>query len=643
MHPGICLVIDPDAQRAETTARRMLHALQANAPTLCNTARGLGWAAAALIPPGKEPTAGGQIYADGNDVLIWSGDIFLPEAWRCSLHHNSDQKHISISMLQMLRRYGIEVLSELDGAFCGAWYNHTEKMWRIFNDRLGLIPVFYEKMGDRLLIGPKAHAVWRAGGGPLRIDAMAVSDLLRTENSTDDHTLIESVKWLEPARQLTWDGSTIQTHAYWDFDFHECEPRSLTDQADYFIELFKSSLEPYLQAHRPPMLGISGGMDSRTILAVAHELGLTPDCFTAGFSFSEDVRFGKQLAKAAGPRHDWLDIEPQLSFKKLAPLILETDGLHNIAHLVPTAAIRDYLTDHRGAVLLEGYMLGILGGVYLPADNDLPGDGRRPHQCHWAQARLHAGPFEQVNELLQPELSKTSLQRWQKRIDERYRWAPADDPRKKAEYAIISGRSGRIDVLGTALLRKDALVRNPGCDHRLLQWYMSTDPATWRGKQGFLDIIRRRYPRIARVSRTSSCGMPISDSAIRREYCWQREKLHRWWTGKRHPWTRSLGTGGPGLRARLYEQWQAAGVFELLREPSAQINEWVRPTVIQKLIDRANRRPCLSMPLMGLLTAEWMIRLLKEKSRLPDAPSITGLQFTDIYQNSSDNIPLLSK
>src|SRR5690606_26561851 len=115
-----------------------------------------------------------------------------------------------------------------------------------------------------------------------------------------------------------------------------------------------------------------------------------------------------------------------------------------------------------------------------------------------------------VNTLLEPELARESYARWAQRINEIHRDAPADDPLSRAEYTLVSSRRGRVDVLGTCLLRDDVLVRNPAADRVMMDWHQSTAPALRRGRRIYLAALARRMPRYARVPRADDChGLPI--------------------------------------------------------------------------------------------------------------------------------------
>jgi hypothetical protein len=135
-----------------------------------------------------------------------------------------------------------------------------------------------------------------------------------------------------------------------------------------------------------------------------------------------------------------------------------------------------------------------------------------------------------------------------------------------------------------------------------------------RGKRIFMQVIRRHFPRLARMPRTASSGLPIAEDRWLRQYWWQREKLHRWWISWRHPWARNWGTGGRAIRAWTFDTWRRRGGLDVLISPDARVLNWVEREALLELWDRATREPLQAGPLLNLATIEIMVRSLE---RLP--------------------------
>lgn len=630
--PGIALACDLDVQRARSSVACVLNTLGGADRSVCGV--GPDWAAAAIAPPGSEPTAGGQFCTNGQHALVWAGEIFLPDHWQISQLFSTDREAAGAGLLDQLRRHGAGILGDVDGAFCGAWFDPTRRTWTVFTDRLGLIPLFYWSDDERLIVSPRASTTWLASGRPLEIDEDGVAGLLRCGNSVDENTLIRDVHWLRGGHLLEWRPGTTHSTCYWDFHFDDRADQSAEESIEDHIGVLEHVMDRLSRPDGDLRLGISGGIDSRLMLAMCAELKRVPSCFTVGWVFADDVRFGRKLARAAGARHDWIPLEAERLIGRIEQAILDTDGLHSARHLGPVSTLHDYLDRVRGSVVLEGYMQGVLGGAYVPADDDVA-ENTPPHACNWARQRLHAGGDpELIDRLLAPGLSERSWSRWQARINEAWQQAPTRDPLARAEYAVLRSRSGRIDALGTALLQTSVLVRSPACHLAMLDWHARTPPRLRRGKRLMIEILTRRFPHLARVPRSGAGGLPLSGERWRREVCWQRERLQRGWTHLRHQWTKRWGTGGPALTAWTFDTWRRkGGLRDLLMPRSAHVQNWVRRDVLRTLWRSVKKDPRSAGPLLTLATIETMIRWLESVPRegiVHDLPGPHAIDLTSL-------------
>jgi len=620
-------VFDARPDEACRAVQRMLAAVGLPADRQAAAARGRDWALAVVAPAAAGPTCGAGLAAEAGHLLAWTGDLLLPEDWTEHPRDGSDPGRLGSALLRRLARQGIEALIDIDGSFCGAWYDPRADRWQIFNDKLGLIPVFWTSHRGRDVAGPSPDLVRLAAGAPVTLWDQGLADLLRTGNMVDDRTLIRGVRWLIGGHALVRTPQGLEAGRYWEFRHRPVPDTDVEALLESAGEVLERCIRRQADCRWPLWLGLSGGMDSRCILAAAHAVGRVPACFTTGMAVSEDVRYAPHVARAAGAVHYWVPFEPPAAIEPLMNLIRRTAGLHSARHLTAAAMIPAWLEAQRPCVLLEGYLMGALAGVHLPDPAEiLP--GRPPHQWPWAGNRLHAGGrVEAVDELLRPDLARTSLQRWAERIDRRFRQAPAEDSVRKAEFVVVAGRSGRNDVIGTWMLTPHAVVRCPGSDRAMLDWYAAAPPDLLRGKRFHMELIRRRYPRFAHAQRASYNGLPLTTGAWRRNWCWQKEKLFRAWARWRYPWTRQLGLGTPGMMALTLQAWKASGALDVLLEPDARVLECVRPERLNRLWREADGDKDALTLLMGVATAEIALRHFENTRAGPGPEELPPIRF----------------
>ena len=588
------------------------------------------WALAVVGPPATEATCGAAVVADHDDVLAFAGEAFLPSRWS-PVGDDPHPRAVASVMLEQLRLCGPASLADVDGCFCGAWFDSVKHRWMLFNDRWGLVPLFWCSTGERLVAAPRGAIVLAGSGLPCQADPDGVADLIRTQNMLDDHTLFAGVHWLEPTAVLEHGSGTPRVRPYWRFAQQPAE-RPYEATLEELAAAERQTLARLSHCDGELMRGISGGLDARLFLALCDELNRPPTCYTAGRALSEDVRFGRMIAKAAGAEHQSLPLD-EGCLDWLGELVEATDGLHSAGHLLFSTPIVPHLAGTRGAVLLEGYLHGVLGGSDVPFDEDA-GSALPPHSHRWAREFLHSGgDVPEINGLLVPELATDSIDRWSARIDGAWAAASLDSPLDRAEHVIINGRSGRNDVLAPAMLGRDCLVRQPACHSAMLTWYASTPAAVRRARRPYIDLLAIEFPRLARLPRADGCGaLPLAGGTLWRNWCWQRDKLVRWMQRRRDPVVARFGVGSTAVRCWAAHRLAERGAFEMLREPAARIRDCVRPEALARLM-AAPENPSAAVTLMSLFTVEWALRAAEHAARRTPA-AFQDIEFVHLTPES---------
>ena len=106
---------------------------------------------------------------------------------------------------------------------------------------------------------------------------------------------------------------------------------------------------------------LTGGMDSRVILACLLKAGIKPNCLTFGNQKAKDVYFAKQLAKAFNlsfhnvvsypPNKDWY-------YRWVIETIKRDNGNSHLHRAHRTAAIAEHAERYAPQVLFTGHMGG---------------------------------------------------------------------------------------------------------------------------------------------------------------------------------------------------------------------------------------------------------------------------------------------
>jgi hypothetical protein len=182
----------------------------------------------------------------------------------------------------------------LQGQFCVLVYKNNRLY--IWNDLFGVYHVFTNE--DRSLISSSFLAVVRQQKSR-QIDLQAMYEYVLEGASYNDGSYIKGVKLLDAFRihELSTDSPVLVKQ-------HSLE-KNQTDNFEERIELTVDSLITYFKALKSGFgsnvcSALSGGYDSRLILALLIEVGMDPYLYVYGGRQSADVRIASAIAAAEG-------------------------------------------------------------------------------------------------------------------------------------------------------------------------------------------------------------------------------------------------------------------------------------------------------------------------------------------------------
>lgn len=152
------------------------------------------------------------------------------------------------------------------------------------------------------------------------------------------------------------------------FDFDSDKLYSLSQQkpvnnadrlSDIFLHIVERNIQDYKDSEKS--LTLTGGMDSRIILACLLKLGVKPICLTYGNPEAKDIVYARNLAKAFGlQHHNVASVKPDKDwyYKWVVETIKRDNGNSHLHRAHRTAAIAEHVAKYNTKVLFTGHMGG---------------------------------------------------------------------------------------------------------------------------------------------------------------------------------------------------------------------------------------------------------------------------------------------
>ena len=300
---------------AETQLRRMtetlLHERFYVHGALTEESDGLyvGWTARESSADAAMPLCNEQ----GSVSLVFSGEEFPAPETRSELKQKGHSVQAGpLTHLVHLYEDDPLFLQKLNGRFQGILVDRTRRTVSLFNDRYGLQRVYYYQSQDAFYFAAEAKAILAVCPELRRINNKSLGEFISCGCVMENRTLFEGLQILAPASMWLFRGAQLESHGVY-FEPSEWEAEQAIDPEDYYQrmeQIFSRHLPRYFESGEPMGMSLTGGLDTRMIMAWHKAApGLLP-CYSFGGPYRDcqDVLLARKIAKMCGQTHEVIPI-----------------------------------------------------------------------------------------------------------------------------------------------------------------------------------------------------------------------------------------------------------------------------------------------------------------------------------------------
>jgi asparagine synthase (glutamine-hydrolysing) len=286
--------------------------------------------------------AGHQPISNESDTswIVFNGEIYNHMSVREKLEsagHVYRTRSDTETILHAYEQWGDASVEHLRGMFAFAIWDGSRRRLLLARDRLGVKPLYWARLGERLLFGSEIKAILESGLIRPEANEEAVPELLGTRYLSGTETLFKGIHRLLPGHTLTFERGRIAIRRYWDIPAgrrnDETGRLPETVLVQRFRELLEEAVRIRLMADVPLGMFLSGGLDSSAIAALMATMIDRPlQTFSVAFkqrAFSE-LDYARQVARAIKADAHEIVIDDQDFFGALPQLIWHED--EPIAH-----------------------------------------------------------------------------------------------------------------------------------------------------------------------------------------------------------------------------------------------------------------------------------------------------------------------
>jgi len=260
------------------------------------------------LAAGEQP-----VYNEDRSILVvFNGEIFNYQELRRDLiargHRFSTNTDTEV-IVHSYEEFGIACVERFRGMFAFALYDTKQGTLFIARDRLGIKPLYYSMVGNRLVFASEVKPVLLARGGLASPEPAAIDFFTAVGYVPGEDTMFQGVKKLLPGHVLHWKPgqATPRIDRYWDVPDGPARKLSLDEASEEFQALLRESVRLRLISDVPLGAFLSGGVDSSVIVAQMRELTTSPvKTFSIGYGDSpehNELPHARAVAEHLGTDH----------------------------------------------------------------------------------------------------------------------------------------------------------------------------------------------------------------------------------------------------------------------------------------------------------------------------------------------------
>lgn len=314
------------------------------------------------------------VSADGRYHLFLAGEVF--DAGRLPLSVDAPASRTLAFrrwLLAALLEQGVEAAAELDGEHWLALWDAGERRLTLANDRFGALPLYWGRTKEGIALASGVRGVLAAPGMAAEPDLQALREAVSFGGyRLGDRTNVAGVRMLPGAALARIEAGQLRLRRSFSWSaLAEVAERPQAEWIETAETLWQRAVARRLAGAERPGQTLSGGLDSRAILAAAAPRAPRWTALTFGVPGCDDMRYAERAAAVAAlGKVEWIFAPLYAAgwLGRRTGFLQETDGLiqlGDLQHLESLPLQRERLDLH-----LSGYIGDAVAG---PTFNDLAG------------------------------------------------------------------------------------------------------------------------------------------------------------------------------------------------------------------------------------------------------------------------------
>ena len=244
----------------------------------------------------------------GDVTLVFSGEEF-PEPGTASALKTRAHAVVQGGPSYLVHRYEEEpdFPKRLNGRFHGLVADRVRGTAMLFNDRYSLQRLYYHEGPDAFYFAAEAKAILRVRPELRNMDPRGLGEFIVCGCVLENRSLFPGIHVLPPSSAWVFRGGKLEKKSAY-FQPKEWEEEEPLKPETYYANLrdvFVQNLPRYFNGKEQVGVSLTGGLDSRIIMAWRKAPPGSLPCYTFGSMYRDnrDVQLARRVAQICGQRH----------------------------------------------------------------------------------------------------------------------------------------------------------------------------------------------------------------------------------------------------------------------------------------------------------------------------------------------------
>jgi asparagine synthase (glutamine-hydrolysing) len=250
----------------------------------------------------------------GDAILVFSGEDYPQSGTARGLKERGHSfEDGGSSYLVHLYEEDPDFLRNLNGRFQGLVADRSRGAMTLFNDRFGLQRVYYHESADAFYFSAEAKAILAVRPELRSTDPQSLGEYIACGCVLENRTLFRGIRVLPPASSWTFRDGALEKKASY-FEPREWEEQEPLDAENYYSHLrdaFTTCLPRYFNGREKIGVSLTGGLDTRIIMAWRKASAGSLPCYTFGSMYREnqDVYLARRVAEICGQPYQVVTVD----------------------------------------------------------------------------------------------------------------------------------------------------------------------------------------------------------------------------------------------------------------------------------------------------------------------------------------------